>query len=274
MCCPTLHAYIWDGPSPNRDSGFDQEILIHELTHGLTNRIIGHSMAKGLDDLTGQPGGLGEGYSDFYALALLRGPNDDPDGTYVIGGYSALNLKVLGQPSGWKNNYYYGIRHFPYTTDLCKNPFTLRSMQTPNYTTSPPDGVSCTSMPVPSPWLRMISGGPHDMGEIWAAMLWEVRRNLVSRYRELGNELMLQLVTNSLFHLWRNPTFIEARDAILLADALIGGGNKCDIWRGFAKRGMGTNAATPRDGMFVEDFSIPGECDVSAPAALSNPGTK
>src|SRR5262249_34898903 len=143
---------------------------------------------KGLSNLDGQPGGLAEGYSDFYALALLRGPDDDPDGTYAFAAYSSLDWN--GAPSaaaGWKENNYYGLRHFPYTTDLCKNPFTLRWMEThaiekqnPDY--SPPNGVSCASMPGPSSRLPFCCNRHHDRGEVWAATLWEVRRNLVSRY--------------------------------------------------------------------------------------------
>jgi hypothetical protein len=281
---PDLRVPTWTnfgGPSPNRDSGFDQEILIHELTHGLSNRIIGRGRVKGLSNLDGQPGGLAEGYSDFYALALLRGPNDDPDGTYAFAAYSTLDWNS-SPPLGWKDNYYYGLRHFPYTTDLCKNPFTLRSMEThaiqnPDY--SPPNGVSCASMPVPrSPKLPLCCNDHHNRGEVWAATLWEVRRNLGSRYGgEIGNELALQLVTDSLSLLAPDPTIMEARDAILWADLLrIRGENWCDIWRGFAKRGMGSNAATPpdaarpqnapryQDEVFVEDFSLPGEC-ISVP---------
>ena len=37
-----------------------------------------------------------------------------------------------------------------------------------------------------------------------------------------------------------NPDFPQARDAILDADkALTGGKNACEIWKGFAKRGLG-----------------------------------
>lgn len=40
-----------------------------------------------------------------------------------------------------------------------------------------------------------------------------------------------------------SPNFVQARDAILDADvALTGGANKCDIWKGFAKRGLGFGA--------------------------------
>ena len=41
-----------------------------------------------------------------------------------------------------------------------------------------------------------------------------------------------------------NPNFLQARDAIIDADkALTGGENACEIWKGFAKRGLGTEAS-------------------------------
>lgn len=40
-----------------------------------------------------------------------------------------------------------------------------------------------------------------------------------------------------------NPTFIQARDNIIRADAeYYQSKYKCDIWRAFAKRGLGVNA--------------------------------
>lgn len=53
------------------------------------------------------------------------------------------------------------------------------------------------------------------------------------------------------------PDFVSARDAILDADtALTGGANACDLWTGFAKRGLGNGAAygSNRD---TESFKIP-----------------
>ena len=259
-CCPTLKAYTWTGPDPDRDSGFDAEILIHEFTHGLSNRIIGGPNVNGL--LTGgaQPRGLGEGYSDIYAYLLLRTPDEDPDGVYVVGGYAAFQLSS----PGW-DNYYFGIRHFPYTTDLCKNPQTLLDMQPATYDITPLPEWNCPGTPPVSPWLATKSGHPHDMGEIWAAMVWEVRRNLIEKHgHALGNELTLQLVTDSLFNLQAGPSFVDARDAILIADlARTTGDNLCEIWRGFAKRGLGVGAATPTTGSFTEDFSFPQDCVVS-----------
>ena len=262
-CCPTLNSFTWTGPDPDRDSGFDTEVLIHEFTHGLSNRIIGGPNVRGLGG-SGQPRGLGEGYSDLYALMLLRTPDEDPDGIYVVGGYAVfhMNPAVFGQPPDWEDNYYFGIRHFPYTTDLCVNSFTLADMQPASYDITPIPEAGCTGAPPVSPWLATRSGGPHDMGEIWAATVWEGRRNLVDKHGpEIGNELALQLLTDSLFLLDRDPTFIDARDAVLVADlARTGGENRCELWRGFAKRGVGVGAATPEIGAFTEDFAVPEDC--------------
>lgn len=53
------------------------------------------------------------------------------------------------------------------------------------------------------------------------------------------------------------PNFVDARDAILDADvALTGGANTCELWTGFAKRGLGegaTYAASAR----TESFTVP-----------------
>jgi len=52
------------------------------------------------------------------------------------------------------------------------------------------------------------------------------------------------------------PTFISARNAIIQADTVNNRGiNKCLLWKGFAKRGLGVLARP-----IVEDFSVPNEC--------------
>ena len=59
-----------------------------------------------------------------------------------------------------------------------------------------------------------------------------------------------------------NPTFVQARDAILDADtALTGGDNHCEIWTGFAKRGLGEGAVSADQR--VDDFTVPeGICQI------------
>jgi hypothetical protein len=60
-----------------------------------------------------------------------------------------------------------------------------------------------------------------------------------------------------------NPTFVEARDAIIQADRInSGGANGEELWRAFAKRGLGYSARTPDDLLTfdtVEAFDLPDE---------------
>jgi hypothetical protein len=55
-----------------------------------------------------------------------------------------------------------------------------------------------------------------------------------------------------------NPDFVEAREAILKADALTNAGHYyCDIWRGFGKRGLGKGSLGHK---FEDSFQIPSTC--------------
>src|SRR4029077_8761715 len=83
--------YRFTGPTIDRDGDLDQEVLEHELTHGVSNRLIGN--AAGLNWDTGR--GMGEGWSDFVALSLLNNTNaDNPDGHYASGAYATYKLQA------------------------------------------------------------------------------------------------------------------------------------------------------------------------------------
>ena len=72
-----------------------------------------------------------------------------------------------------------------------------------------------------------------------------------------------------------NPTFVDSRDAILLADReLSGGENRAIIWRAFASHGVGVLARSSSNGgaggTVVEDFSVPAgvtACESQGPLA-------
>ncbi len=100
-----MQMYRFPGPTPDRSSGLDQEVMLHELTHGLSNRL--HNNAAGL--VSNMAGGLGEGWSDFYARALLSTADEDVNGVFATGGWVTHSLAL----SGYTDNYYYGIRRFP-----------------------------------------------------------------------------------------------------------------------------------------------------------------
>ena len=52
-----MQMYVWTYPEPDRDGDFDAEIVIHEYTHGLSNRLVG----GGVGISSWQSAGMGEG---------------------------------------------------------------------------------------------------------------------------------------------------------------------------------------------------------------------
>jgi hypothetical protein len=227
---PRMQMYVFNGPSPDIDGDFDVEVVVHEYVHGLTERLVG----GGVGIFSAQTAGMGEGWSDWYALTLLGESGDDPGGCTAMGAYATRQF------FGLQENYYFGIRRYPYSTNLLKNPLTFKDIDPSQFSHHP--GI---------PRSPVVGGGGadevHNQGEVWCAMLWELRANLIARHGfATGNELALQLVTDGLKLSPGNPNFIEARDAILQADlVLTGGANQSELWRAFAKRGMGFTASSP-----------------------------
>ncbi|MBK7393221.1 MAG: M36 family metallopeptidase [Chloracidobacterium sp.] len=119
-----MQMFVWTGPTPDYDGTADAEVILHEATHGTSNRL--HGNASGLS--TNMSGGMGEGWSDFYAEAMLSEPTDPVNGIYTTGGYATFLISA-----GFTGNYYYGIRRFPRApitflgpNGKPHNPFTFR----------------------------------------------------------------------------------------------------------------------------------------------------
>ncbi len=254
-----MQMYIFNGPDPDRDGDLDAEVILHEYTHGLSNRRVGGGV--GITAL--QSRGLGEGWSDFYALALLSEETDDIHAKYAMGGYVTY---LLG--GTFTVNYYFGIRRYPYTTDMGEidphnfNPLTFRDIDpnaVPPRPSTDPDG---DGYPPRSPIIGNGATSYHNMGEVWCSALWDARVFLIDRHGySTGNDLILRLVTDGMNLSPANPTFIQARDAILQADRVYtGGANLNELWAAFARRGMGWGATTPPSTTtigVVESFALP-----------------
>jgi len=216
-----VQMFLWTTANPQLDGDFDQDVILHELTHGLSTRLVGNS--TGLLSIHG--GGMGEGWSDYFGLVLLLKESDDVDGSYPVGQYVT-------------NAYGRGVRRFPYSTDLNVNPLTFGNIS--------------------------LSTEVHNVGEIWCNTLLEMRALLIKQYgfRE-GQRLSLQLVVDGLKLTPIGPTFIDARDAILLADRVdTRGANQCLIWQAFAKRGESylASAFYAGDGTPYEGFEATPYC--------------
>jgi hypothetical protein len=104
----------------------------------------------------------------------------------------------------------------------------------------------------------------HDVGELWAATLWDIR-NGVGGTGGVGAAVVEQLVVSGMKLTPCNPSMLNARDAIIQADVNINGGaNECKLWAAFAHRLMGTGAASASDSTttgIVTSTAVPPECD-------------
>jgi hypothetical protein len=104
----------------------------------------------------------------------------------------------------------------------------------------------------------------HDEGQLWCATLWEMRAALIAEVGQpLADEIALTLVTDGLKFTPCEPTFLDARDAILMADMLdYAGAYHCLIWQAFADRMMGYGASTVDmvDRTPVGSPDLPPEC--------------
>ena len=218
----------------DRDGAFDGAVIAHEYGHGVSNRLTGGPSNVSCLDLA-QSRGMGEGWSDFLGLVFTAKPADESTDAMTLGNY------LLGQPPSGP-----GIRNHPYSTDLGVSPLSYADISSLNQ--------------------------PHGVGEVWAAALWEMYWNLVDVYgfdADLvagmgGNVLALQLVLDGMKLQPCDPTFLDARDAILTADASVNAGvHQCLLWAAFAKRGMGesaTEGSGPQSLIVSEAFDVPAQC--------------
>ena len=246
-----MQVYIFPGPTPDRTSGLDHDVVLHELTHGTSNRL--HNNSTGLSSV--MAGGMGEGWSDFYARALLSTADEDPNAIYTTGGWVTYEMSP-----GFHDNYYYGIRRFPYAVKSTvgpngkpHNPLTFADIDPTQINLN--DGAFA-----PNP---MTANTPayeaHNIGELWCMALLEVRARFINRLGFAnGNQRILQFVTDGMKLDPINPTLLQGRDSIIAA-ANAGGGTAddiADIRAGFAARGMGVTArvVNPFVGRVVENF--------------------
>jgi extracellular elastinolytic metalloproteinase len=218
----------------NRHTAFDSDVVFHEFTHGVTNRLVGGRLdARGLEDP--QSVGMGEGWSDYFALTIqnclasIRNPQ-------------SVERVVTGD---WVINDSNGIRLAPYDDNY---PGTFGSIGRPPY-----------------------DDDEHAIGEIWCAALMKMNRDLGTALGDTirGHRLAWQIVVDGLKLTPANPSLLDARDAILkaLEDRKNSGSLSADdfqkanraAWGAFARFGMGPNARSIGASLegIVEDRNLP-----------------
>ena len=218
---PRMQMYLQHAPYtsyPNGDPfsptnvGDEADTVYHEYTHGLSNRLVvdpsGRSTLGGV-----QAGSMGEAWSDWYAMDYLV---DQKLQTDVKNKVDVVMFQYDGA----------GVAYDRTEPVDCKVGDT--SPKCNGGATSHSGGYTYADY-------GKVVGFPevHSDGEIWAQTLWDLRAKLGSRTAE-------SLVTRAMSLSPSNPSFLDERNAILLADmATTGGAHQDTIWKVFAHRGMG-----------------------------------
>ncbi|KAG2012836.1 extracellular elastinolytic metalloproteinase [Coprinopsis cinerea AmutBmut pab1-1] len=217
--------YIWTTTSPNRDGSLQNDIIVHEVAHGISNRLTGGGTASCLQ--TTESRGLGEGWSD--ALAEWTQQKSEQVNDYVLAAY------VFNNPGG--------IRSFPYSTSNVTNPSTYANVQ-----------GQFSVHRIGEIWANIL----HN---VYAALVGQYGWSPAARTNPdglEGNIVWLHLFMDGLALQPCNPTFVAARDSWIQADAnRYDGANRCLLWRVFASRGLGLNA---RAASYVNNFDVPEDC--------------
>jgi len=237
---PKMRLYPFTSQTPEKDSSFVNEIIIHEYSHGVTQRLTG-GPDKTSCLTSDESNALSEGWSDFFAISMELTKNSQRDTPHNM--------------FEWLYGTY--ARSKPICSDMNVNDLTYNSL-----TYSANGQLEC-----------------HQGGEVWVNALNEVLWNLIElrgisedvsqseiNINSEGNVLAIQIVIDALKIQPCNPTFLEARHAIILAQKQRFNDNQlhCAIWKGFAKRGMGYNAQPSRESnnsiVYDNNFDIPYEC--------------
>lgn len=238
---PTMQLYLQpaanstpeEDPYVPSDTGNEASSVYHEYTHGLSNRLVVD--AAGVSTLNGpHSGAMGEAWSDWYAYDYLQNAGLEKDtrkpGELVVFEYSTAGANT--------------IRTQPLDCTVGASATVC-----PGTPTAGPGGYTFGDFG------HISRRGPevHADGEIWAQTLWDLRA-------ALGSKLSESLVTRAMELSPADPSFLDMRNAILIADRVVAGGrHQKDIWKTFAHRGMGFFAAVVdgSDTAPVEDFSLP-----------------
>ncbi len=244
-----MQMFIWSNagsPVYQPDSDFDNGVIGHEYGHGWSIRLTGGPANSGC---LGNAEQGGEGWGDYNTLMLttnwasltptLSSANIPRGiGTYVKGQNPTTGA---------------GIRPFRYSYDKA----------TYNNVVTYGKVADATNFSL-----------PHGIGSIWGTMLWDMTWEIILQDNFIapniydvptvitdmkGNIAAYKLVNEGLRLQACSPSFVQARDAIFQADALLFNGRyRCAIGRAFARRGLGLNAssgASTNDRIVTEDFT-------------------
>jgi hypothetical protein len=224
-----------DSVSPT-NAGDEADTVYHEYTHGLSNRLVVD--ADGLSTLGEvQAGAMGEAWGDWYAMDYLVGEGLQAD--------TKKADVVLFQ--------YHGVGAAAFRTEPIDCKVSSASPLCAGGATGHTGGYTYADY-------GRVAGGPdvHADGEIWAQTLWSLRA-------KVGAAAAETLVTRAMELAPGNPSYLDMRNAILVADtAAFAGEFHTKLWQVFASRGLGFHA-----GSLGGDDTTPGASTDVPPAEVA-----
>jgi MYXO-CTERM domain-containing protein len=228
--------------SVDRDGTIDNTVVAHEWGHYIHLRLV----ACGSPTCSAES----EGWGDFNASLMTLRAGDSLSGTYAAAQYATGSFTDPG---------YFGIRRYPYSTDMSKDPLTFKHIMDSEPL---PAGIPLADTGVNN-------AESHNAGEVWSIMLFEAYMSLLQKtvgpsptysYAE-AHRRMSDYVVAGMKLAPTDPTFTEQRDAILASAAAADPADFDSMAKAFAKRGAGSCAVSPpRDSTdfagVIESFTV------------------
>jgi hypothetical protein len=201
------------------DGSYDTQVMIHEYTHGVSNRLARQAYT------VFQGAAMGEAWSDFYSLEYSLPSGAPPDGIYPVGEYFTQS---------WGT----GIRTRPYSTDMTVDPLTFGDM---GHVFSYPEVHSDGEIWVAALW--------EIRADLIAQFGDQEGRN---RVRQLVIDGMKLAIPAATMVDMRDAILLADR-------VDYNGASQSQLWAGFAKRGLGALAFAQNGTTVhvVQSFDLP-----------------
>lgn len=223
------------------DSAADSSIVAHEWGHVLVNRNVVTPFPTGPGDICvpdpacrigPQPSGINEGTADFVSRLYLT------DASGAAAGYDGAYPKSQWSAGrSFPDGAYFGIRRYPYSTDMAINPLTFQHLGLGSVL---PPGVPNGGFNDPTE--------EHAVGEVWAVTLWDAYVGMLNSTRyshAAARDRMREYLVAALKAMPDSPTFLEARDVFYAVVLARSRDDHTLFAQAFAKRGMGQGAVGP-----------------------------
>ncbi|KAL0569292.1 hypothetical protein V5O48_012679 [Marasmius crinis-equi] len=252
-----LRTSLYDFTNPRRPAEMEVDLITHELTHFMSGRTVGGGTGTCLQEF--ESAILNEAWSDavadwfthtgspeihdFVFIAWVGG--EPPDGrANSRGPYSTSNTTF---PLLYSNMPQQAFPHYMGSVSVLLEPKKARAIL----------NASLSLIVV------MISRANvlHNLyAELVTANGWSSTARTDPSGTK-GNVVWLHLLVDSFALLPCNPLILQARDAMIQADAnRYGGAHRCLMWKVFASRGFGVDAHAVDPTTYVDGFGVPTDC--------------